>query len=135
MIRNRQGQSLWQLRDEGIAEFPGQWGLFGGGIEPGESPQQAIQRELKEELNLELAQPLVLLQTIVLERWILHCFYVNLPGGLQGLQLHEGQDWGFFDDDEVATHWLRSPSLQEDRGICPPLTEVWHQVQPLLPQP
>jgi mutator protein MutT len=42
-----------QLRDNkpGIAA-PGQWSLFGGKLEPGESPQEAIKRELFEELAI-----------------------------------------------------------------------------------
>jgi mutator protein MutT len=31
--------------------FPDQWSFFGGGIEPGESPEQAVCRELREELG------------------------------------------------------------------------------------
>jgi 8-oxo-dGTP pyrophosphatase MutT (NUDIX family) len=43
---------LMQHRDEkpGIF-FPGWWGCFGGAVEPGESPADAILRELAEELN------------------------------------------------------------------------------------
>lgn len=42
---------LMQHRDEkpGIF-FPGYWGCFGGAVEPGESPADAIRRELVEEL-------------------------------------------------------------------------------------
>lgn len=49
------GRYLLQLRDniKGIF-FPGCWGCFGGGIEPGEQPDEALRRELKEELDLDV---------------------------------------------------------------------------------
>jgi 8-oxo-dGTP diphosphatase len=47
------GGYVLQLRDHiaGIAN-PGHWGLFGGSIEPGESPEQGARREIEEELGL-----------------------------------------------------------------------------------
>ena len=49
------GRYLLQLRDDipGIF-FPGHWGLFGGAMEPGEPPEAALRRELREELGVDL---------------------------------------------------------------------------------
>ena len=50
---HRQGKWLLQLRDdiEGIIA-PGCWGLFGGHVEPGESIEAGLRRELNEEIDL-----------------------------------------------------------------------------------
>ncbi len=37
-----------------IAKHGEEWGFFGGGIESGETPDQAVVRETKEELSIEL---------------------------------------------------------------------------------
>jgi len=58
------GRYLLQLRDmkRGIF-FPGHWGCFGGGVERGESPDEALLRELDEELGLRPARADVVLFT------------------------------------------------------------------------
>jgi len=38
--------------DRGV--FPGQWALSGGGMEPGETIEEALRREIREELGEEL---------------------------------------------------------------------------------
>ncbi|MER7848393.1 NUDIX domain-containing protein [Kitasatospora sp. NPDC096077] len=53
IITNHRGELLLHLRDDldGIA-WPGHWSLLGGGCDPGESPAEAIVRELDEEAGL-----------------------------------------------------------------------------------
>jgi 8-oxo-dGTP diphosphatase len=52
IIENAKGEILLQLRDNkpGL-EYPNCWGTFGGQIEEGETPQEALVREVKEELG------------------------------------------------------------------------------------
>jgi len=54
-VLTREGRILLGYRCPGRASFPGCWDLPGGHVETGESPQAALQRELKEELGVELA--------------------------------------------------------------------------------
>ena len=52
LVAEADGRYLLQLRDEkpGL-HLSGHWGLFGGSLEPGETPEAAMRRELLEELG------------------------------------------------------------------------------------
>ncbi|MFJ9692542.1 NUDIX domain-containing protein [Kitasatospora sp. NPDC101183] len=53
IITNRHGALLLHLRDDlDTIAWPGHWSLLGGGCDPGESPAEAIVRELDEEAGL-----------------------------------------------------------------------------------
>lgn len=49
------GRYLLQLRDDiEPIWYPGHWGCFGGEVETGEDPVEALRREVREELALEM---------------------------------------------------------------------------------
>jgi 8-oxo-dGTP diphosphatase len=57
ILENDKGQFFFALRDNkpGIP-FPNHWDLIGGHVENGETPDQALVREFKEELDLDLKE-------------------------------------------------------------------------------
>src|SRR4051812_31626623 len=54
------GRLLLQQRDDlPHIWYPGAWALFGGGIDPGETEDAALRRELREEIAFEVRQATV----------------------------------------------------------------------------
>lgn len=52
LLATPDGRYLMQHRDRAPGNrFPGWWCCFGGGIEPGETPETAVRRELLEEIG------------------------------------------------------------------------------------
>ncbi len=48
------GRVLLQHRDDNAKNSPNKWGLFGGGVEAGETPEVALKRELEEEIGISI---------------------------------------------------------------------------------
>ncbi|MEL6855558.1 MAG: NUDIX hydrolase, partial [Cyanobacteria bacterium J06607_13] len=93
-ILHQENQFLMQLRDDiPSIVFPGQWGFFGGHIEPGESAEEGVFRELMEEIGYRPEQ-LTLFGEQTEARVRRYCFYGELSVPLEALQLNEGQDLG-----------------------------------------
>jgi 8-oxo-dGTP pyrophosphatase MutT (NUDIX family) len=58
VIRVDDGRYVMQLRDRRPdIWYPGCWGCFGGATDPGETALQALRRELREEIELEVDTP------------------------------------------------------------------------------
>jgi len=55
LLFDRDGRLLIYLRDDKAnIPFPNHWDLIGGHVEPGETPDQALVREVKEEIGVNL---------------------------------------------------------------------------------
>ena len=52
----RDGRVLLGLRASDSITYPGVWDVFGGHLEAGETAEQALRRELREELDIELTR-------------------------------------------------------------------------------
>lgn len=94
-------QFLMQLRDDiaGIA-YPGHWGFFGGHLEPGESADEAIRRELLEEIGYAPPhlEPFDVFET---PNSIRHVYTAPLTLPISRLTLQEGWDMALFTIAEV----------------------------------
>ncbi|ABP91424.1 NTP pyrophosphohydrolase including oxidative damage repair enzymes [Streptococcus suis 98HAH33] len=76
---DNQWQVLYEIRSESISQ-PGEVSFPGGGVEVGETPQQAAVREVMEELNIQPEQIDILgeIDYLVLECSTVHCFVGRL---------------------------------------------------------
>ncbi len=123
------GLWLLQLRDdtEGIL-YPGQWALFGGHLDPGETPEVALCRELKEEIDWE-GSDLPFWFEIRDEHRIRHFFRGPLGVPIDSLTLLEGQDMVLADLDELLSGSIWSPKCREKRSLAPSLQRAIQELK------
>ena len=80
----------------GYGEFKGQWEFPGGKIEEGESPKEALKREIQEELDTEIRVG-ELIDTIEYDYPTFHlsmdCFWAEVVSGDLLLKEHEAAKW------------------------------------------
>lgn len=92
----------------GYGEFKDKWEFPGGKIEPGESPQQALKREINEELNTEI-EVNKLIKTVEYDYPEFHlsmdCFWCEVISG--ELTLLEAEDSKWLTKEELySVDWL-----------------------------
>lgn len=91
----RQGDRIFATA-RGYGEFKGQWEFPGGKIEAGETPQQALIREIKEELDVMVSVG-DLIDTVEYDYPTFHlsmdCFWCEITGGELKLLEAESARW------------------------------------------
>lgn len=103
----------------GYGEFKDGWEFPGGKMQPGETPEEAIIREIKEELRVTI-KPEKLLMTVEYDyptfHLTMHCFFSVITEGTIELVEHE------------AMAWLEEPQL-ESVSWLPADIRVVHELQ------
>ena len=111
------GRYVMQLRDAMPNIFyPDHWGCFGGAIDPGERPDEALRRELREELEFEMPAAREFTRFEFDFRAVGHPkmsrFYYEVAltqRAWEGLVLHEGADVQAFDGAELLAQRKVTP--------------------------
>jgi 8-oxo-dGTP diphosphatase len=120
----QQGQSaLMQLRDDlPNILYPGHWGLFGGHVEPGETPEQAIQRELLEEIHY--CPPDLVLVGRHDDAVIRFVYKAPLTVDLTQLVQGEGMDMALVGLEDLQRGDRYSQAIQQTRPMAPPARAI-----------
>lgn len=109
LLVDARGWLLMQLRGTEAAISPGKWSMPGGGIEPGEQPEQAARRELLEETGLSVPGLLTLFWeglrpsssgSGALAEW--HVYYARTSASQADVVLGEGDAMEFTAPERIA---------------------------------
>jgi 8-oxo-dGTP pyrophosphatase MutT (NUDIX family) len=101
VLHDAHGRVLVQLR-EPDKPYGGMWGLVGGHIEPGETPEDAARREVREETGFAVGD--------------LTPFGHVTAGGIERFVYHARADGEVLPGEGVAYEWL---STLDDRPFVP----------------
>ena len=97
----------------GYGNYKDWWEFPGGKIEPGETPENALIREIREELNTEIAVD-KFLTTVEYDYPEFHlsmdCFWCHIEEGKLTLLEHEAAKW-LPEDDLRQVNWLPADVL------------------------
>lgn len=93
---NENGEPIIFATQRGYGDFKGGWEFPGGKIEEGETPQEALKREIMEELDTEIEIG-ELIDTVEYDYPTFHlsmdCFWCEIVKGDLVLKEHEAAKW------------------------------------------
>lgn len=105
---NEKGEPIIFATQRGYGDLKGGWEFPGGKIEEGETPQEALKREIMEELETEINVG-ALIDTIEYDYPIFHlsmdCFWCEMVSGDLVLKEHEAAKW-LTKDELDSVEWL-----------------------------
>ena len=93
---NDKGEPIIFATQRGYGDLKGGWEFPGGKIEEGETPQEALKREIREELDTEISVGNII-DTIEYDYPTFHlsmdCFWCEILSGELVLKEHEAAKW------------------------------------------
>lgn len=105
---NENGETIIFATQRGYGDFKGGWEFPGGKIESGETPQEALKREIIEELDTEVSVG-ELMDTVEYDYPQFHlsmdCFWCQIVRGNLVLKEHEAARW-LTKDELNNVEWL-----------------------------
>lgn len=107
-LTNQDNILLYLRDDRPDISYPGYWALLGGEIEPGESPLDAVRREIREEIGCE-ARGLILVRKFdvvnnpMCDDHTIYLFSGKIDRKLEEMRLTEGQELRYFTLEEFRT--------------------------------
>ena len=97
--------------------LPGHFSFFGGKLEKGEKPEEALRREIKEELDFTIKEHSFLgtYTSAVDVLVVLHVYITKVSSDFENtIEIHEGEYGKFFSEEEI----MNEPMLIEsDKNI------------------
>ncbi|WP_426323589.1 NUDIX domain-containing protein [Microbacterium sp. E-13] len=106
------GQVLLAHRSPDREWYPDCWALIGGHIEAGESPEETITRECREELTIQIAKPCRVEFDFADSAVVLHTFLVDQwSGDPSNAAPHEHDALTWFDASSLLELRLAHPGL------------------------
>ena len=107
-VVNENGETIIFATQRGYGDFKGGWEFPGGKIESGETPQEALKREIIEELDTEVSVG-ELMDTVEYDYPQFHlsmdCFWCQIVRGNLVLKEHEAARW-LTKDELNNVEWL-----------------------------
>lgn len=114
---NEGGEPIIFASQRGYGDFKGGWEFPGGKIEEGETPQEALVREIKEELETEITVG-DLIDTIEYDYPTFHlsmdCFWAKIVSGDFVLTEHEAAKW-LTKNELDSVEWLPADIILIDK--------------------
>ena len=103
---NSNNEVLLLLRDDKVdIPFPNMWDIPGGKVDSGEIPENAIRREMMEELGLENLGDINLFKIFTSENLTDYVFWKRLDLNPANIDLYEGQRIEYFSLERIRkTH-------------------------------